>query len=212
MGGVSFEVAIGIGNLTNDVGRDFTISGSSKIRVIFINSITQFSKNILQTFSGETLGLEGKGIHGWMITFRKSDIRGTVTELCPQQFMSILQVRFFHARKYYEILINYEHLLCSCSTYDLNHLTIVVVKEGEHFCYVTSTITVSIISFKLVPYTAIKTMWKKAADQLFYFIFNKNGISPMQLPHCDFSRHVLRLLLLHMSAIFGLCYIKSAEP
>ena len=40
MGGVSFEVAIGIGNLTNDVGRDFTISGSSKIRVIFINSIT----------------------------------------------------------------------------------------------------------------------------------------------------------------------------
>ena len=44
-----------------------------------------------------------------------------------------------------------------------------VVKGGEPFCDVTSNINVPNISFKLVPYTAIKTMWKKVADELFNF-------------------------------------------
>ena len=44
------SVSIGIENLTDDEGRDLTISRSNKIQAIFINSTPLFSKNILQTF------------------------------------------------------------------------------------------------------------------------------------------------------------------
>ena len=39
IGGVSLQVTIYLGNLTDDEGRDLTISGSRKIRAMFINSI-----------------------------------------------------------------------------------------------------------------------------------------------------------------------------
>ena len=46
-GGDSLQVTIGIANFIDDVGRDLTISGSRKMRAIFINSISLFSNNIL---------------------------------------------------------------------------------------------------------------------------------------------------------------------
>ena len=46
IGGVSLQVTISIGNLTDDERRDLTMSESRKIRAIFINSTPLFSKNI----------------------------------------------------------------------------------------------------------------------------------------------------------------------
>ena len=58
----TFKVTVGIGNLTDNVGRDVTISGSRKTRSLFIYSRPLFSKNILLTFSGGfRLGLGSKG-------------------------------------------------------------------------------------------------------------------------------------------------------
>ena len=50
IGRVSFQVTISSGNLTDILGVELTISGSRKVRAIFINSTPLFSKNILHTF------------------------------------------------------------------------------------------------------------------------------------------------------------------
>ena len=63
IGGVSFQVTISTGNLTDILGGELTISGSRKVRAIFINSTPLFSKHILHTFwGGSFFELEAKGL------------------------------------------------------------------------------------------------------------------------------------------------------